>query len=310
MNREERRRAARGSQRGNHFPGPGGPARQGQAAGQVPFLGLIPEPPEIHLTPLEHGCGCVIDWGWEPSTSDPGSFIAWCSTVVNSNCPWHGAASGLAIDTPPDATIHMADPGTGLGCYARQATGTDVQLGRELTRQLQALLALDPDDTASITAVAPRELLAAYREGGYDAPRAWLHSRITDVLLNRGASIENQLFDALRRRAVDSPDDTPPPGTGPSPGQEHDVIDHDPADDPADDLAPLTVGDLRALLASEQLPDDLPVIVGGQDFDDPGKTWSGLADAVWVDDQGPPGGRLCLAAMGLGLVATKDGQTV
>ncbi|AHJ58517.1 hypothetical protein [Amycolatopsis keratiniphila] len=65
---------------------------------------------------------------------------------------------------------------------------------------------------------------------------------------------------------------------------------------------PLTVGELRAYLACRpDLADDLPVVVGGHDFDEPSRKLQGLADAVWTDAQGAFGGRLVIAAMGLGL---------
>lgn len=72
------------------------------------------------------------------------------------------------------------------------------------------------------------------------------------------------------------------------------------------DSSPLTVGALRAFLACQpDLPDDLPVVVGGVDWDDHDRRLTGLADAIWSDAEGAFGGRLCIAAMDLGLV-TED----
>ena len=72
--------------------------------------------------------------------------------------------------------------------------------------------------------------------------------------------------------------------------------------------AALTVAALRAFLTAHPgLPDDLPIIIGGPDFDDPTTTWTGRADHVWIDDPEGPDARLCLAALGIGMVNTPDG---
>ncbi len=69
-----------------------------------------------------------------------------------------------------------------------------------------------------------------------------------------------------------------------------------------DEGSPLTVGDLRRLLAESDLNDEFPVVVGGRDWDDHSKMLVGLADDTWTDNEGQFGGRLCIAAMHLGLV--------
>ncbi|WP_328530106.1 hypothetical protein OG984_02680 [Nocardioides sp. NBC_00368] len=76
-----------------------------------------------------------------------------------------------------------------------------------------------------------------------------------------------------------------------------------PTAGPPSDPSPLTVGALRTFLACRpDLPDDLPVVVGGVDWDDHDRMFTGLADAIWSDGEGAFGGRLCIAAMTLGLV--------
>ncbi|MGV9384654.1 hypothetical protein ACWDRB_53180 [Nonomuraea sp. NPDC003707] len=50
------------------------------------------------------------------------------------------------------------------------------------------------------------------------------------------------------------------------------------------------------------MPDDVPIVVGGVEFDDPDKRLIGLADDIWLDGEGALGGRLVLAAAGIGLV--------
>lgn len=68
----------------------------------------------------------------------------------------------------------------------------------------------------------------------------------------------------------------------------------------------LTVAALRAFLAAHPgLPGDLPIMVGGRDFDDANVYWQGLADEVWTDAEGHFGGRLCIGAMGLGLASER-----
>ncbi|MFI1919381.1 hypothetical protein [Nocardia sp. NPDC020380] len=66
---------------------------------------------------------------------------------------------------------------------------------------------------------------------------------------------------------------------------------------------PMTVGRLRQFLNDIAVPDHLPVVVGGLDFDDPSRHFNGLADAIWADNEGQFGGRLCIAAQGIGLVS-------
>lgn len=78
--------------------------------------------------------------------------------------------------------------------------------------------------------------------------------------------------------------------------------------DDSEEFAPMTVGRLRQYLAHSPLPDDLPVIVGGLDVADRTKKIRGLADALWADDEGEFGGRLCLGAMGIGLLTEQDGH--
>jgi hypothetical protein len=64
----------------------------------------------------------------------------------------------------------------------------------------------------------------------------------------------------------------------------------------------VTVGDLREFLRTNEISDELPVVIGGRDFDTAARTSVGLADEIWSDDQGLFGGRLCIGAMRLGLV--------
>ncbi|MEV6030068.1 hypothetical protein AB0L65_02905 [Nonomuraea sp. NPDC052116] len=59
---------------------------------------------------------------------------------------------------------------------------------------------------------------------------------------------------------------------------------------------------MRRFLLKEAVPDDVPIVVGGVEFDDPNKRLIGLADDIWLDGEGALGGRLVLAAAGIGLV--------
>lgn len=47
-------------------------------------------------------------------------------------------------------------------------------------------------------------------------------------------------------------------------------------------------------------------MVGGTDWDDHDRRFTGLADAIWSDTEGAFGGRLCIAALDLGLVADDE----
>lgn len=83
------------------------------------------------------------------------------------------------------------------------------------------------------------------------------------------------------------------------------IPDRAPAADaprPGAEPVPLTIGALRAFLACRpDLSDDLPVVVGGVDFDDPDRKMMGMADVLWSDAQGAFGGRLCITAESIGL---------
>ncbi|MBN9747761.1 hypothetical protein DMP23_42865 [Amycolatopsis sp. A1MSW2902] len=71
------------------------------------------------------------------------------------------------------------------------------------------------------------------------------------------------------------------------------------SEEPQPDPVPLTIGAMRAFLACRpDLADDLPVVVGGVDFDDPDRKMMGMADVLWSDTQGAFGGRQRHAVVG------------
>lgn len=160
----------------------------------VPFLGVRSMPEGVAWTPLEHRCGCVVEWGWEGTTSNPLAFMSFCAVAVESACPWHGAESGRPISSPRWQVLDMHNPQDGTSFYARMAEADDVQLGREITRQLRSLLTLvDRHDRQAIIAQMPPVLVAGYSRKGYDPVHAWVQGRMTDLLLNRGADTQGHL---------------------------------------------------------------------------------------------------------------------
>jgi len=169
---------------------------------------LVAYPERVHWTPIEQRCGCAIDWGWD-QRSDPEAFMIWCVDMSGANCPWHGAATGQFPAPPPDMTISLRDSRSGVAYYARRATGADIPLGQELARQLAELMTATRDN---LIQDAPQELRDHYTEEGYDPAHEWLRTRLTDIVLNRGSSIDwNALSTALDDEYRDArrPDDIP-----------------------------------------------------------------------------------------------------
>jgi hypothetical protein len=131
------------------------------------------------------------------------------------------------------------------------------------------------------------------------------------------------VFEIVPMRWVDEVHGLPPVRLTPFGGPPGDWDDTSDGDDPTphegqvqdqpsvfsanEDGDPLTVGRLRQFLAERQdLPDSLPVIVGGADLDEPLRHRLGIADAIWADAGGGFGGRLVIGAMSLGLTTDDD----
>ncbi|MEU8182109.1 hypothetical protein AB0B86_15250 [Micromonospora sp. NPDC049047] len=162
------------------------------AAGSTSPLGLVPYPEQGQWTPIEQGCGCVIGWGWD-QRSDPEAFMMWCVEMTLANCVWHGAESGGFPAPPPDATISLVDRRSGVAYLTRRAVGDDIELGRELTRQIKELMTSSRGDRL---ASVPGALRDHFVEEGYDPAEQWMQTRLTDIVLNRGSSID---WNALQR---------------------------------------------------------------------------------------------------------------
>ncbi|WP_336047738.1 hypothetical protein [Streptomyces sp. CA2R101] len=145
-----------------------------------------PATPEVHWTPLRQECGCVIDWGWDPASVPPDTFLYWCGHVVDLRCPWHGGAEGKPLGIPDGVPVALRDPDTGVALYARRATGEDVALGRRLADGLQDLTAkMATPDPSAVLAEIPPPYLRFLRSEGYDPVNAWLQQRLVDIVLNR-----------------------------------------------------------------------------------------------------------------------------
>jgi hypothetical protein len=160
-------------------------------------LGLVPYPKQGQWTPIEQRCGCVIDWGWD-QRSNPEAFMTWCIEMTTANCVWHGAESRQFPAPPPNATISLVDRRSGVAYLTRRAVGDDIQLGRELTRQIKELISSSRDD---LIASVPGALRDHFVEDGYDPAEQWIQTRLTDIVLNRGNSIDwHALTAALEAR--------------------------------------------------------------------------------------------------------------
>jgi TPR repeat protein len=146
----------------------------------------VPFPEQVRWTPIVQSCGCVIDWGWD-QRSHPEMFMNWCIEMTRSKCVWHGADSGRFNPPPDGATIALSNKATGTSYFVRQAVGKDIALGQELTRQLRELLVLGNDQ---LLAAMPTRMRLFFDKDGYDPAEQWLETRLTDILLNQGGSID------------------------------------------------------------------------------------------------------------------------
>ncbi|WP_346533855.1 tetratricopeptide repeat protein [Micromonospora sp. DPT] len=174
------------------------------AVGDVPPPRAVPYPQQVQWTPIEQNCGCVIDWGWDQQ-SDPVAFMTWCSAMAAANCIWHGAESGKFPAPPPDVTISLRDPRSGVSFYARRAQGDDDGRGRELTTQLRDLAGQTREE---LIATMPEQLRDYFVDNGYDPAEQWLDTRLTDIILNSGNGIDWSALDTM----TDARDAAEPPG--------------------------------------------------------------------------------------------------
>ncbi|MGP3917663.1 hypothetical protein [Nonomuraea sp. 10N515B] len=162
------------------------PKRKPPSRSPLPPLGTHQTPESVAYTPIQQTCGCVVNWGWEPTSCDPRTFMAWCRAMSGAPCPWHGAESGQPVDVPTTAVINMRDLTTGRGFYARIATAGDIELGRRLTAELHELAELVESGPEAVRAAVPAPLRRWLEENGYDPVTAWVDQRMTDIILNRG----------------------------------------------------------------------------------------------------------------------------
>lgn len=139
------------------------------------------------FTPVQHLCGCVIDWGWNVQLVPPPLFIHWFMQLVDFPCPWHGGLSSPMPRGPEGDILCVTQTGTQATFYARRAQGEDLALGRDLSGQLREVVAqvlrTPPDEV-------PLEVPEHYRtwliENDPDPMNAWLDQRLADIVLNRG----------------------------------------------------------------------------------------------------------------------------
>lgn len=166
----------------------------GSHAGEEAF-GFRPTSPKIDWTPLEHHCGCVVDWGWRSQIVPPPVFITWCSQLVGTDCPWHGGESG---DASEDAQIEVSDGGHGLSFPARRATGESVALGREMTSQLRTIFATVVGNTPEqLKEQVPPLYRVRMEEQGQDPVNSWLDHQLTNIVLNHGGGVSVEAMEAL-----------------------------------------------------------------------------------------------------------------
>jgi TPR repeat protein len=142
-------------------------------------------PESISWTPLQHRCGCVMDWGWSSTTADPHAFMNCCIQAIDSACPAHTSPEADL----PSAIIEFSAGSGGPVIYARPASGDDITLGCALAVQLRHIIGLHRSgDRDAILAEMPTAYSNWMREHHYDPVAAWTDQRVTDIALNRGQS--------------------------------------------------------------------------------------------------------------------------
>lgn len=170
-------------------------------------FGFKPTPPQkkVDWTPLEHNCGCVVDWGWSSSSVPPPVFIAWYNQLLGTDCPWHGGDSGVPIGAPEDAQIEMVDTENGFSFPARKATGESIELGQKLTAELRSIHAMVVGNSpAQLKAKLPPRYRAWMEEQGQDPVNSWLDHQFTNIVLNRGNGISIEFMENLLQQKADA----------------------------------------------------------------------------------------------------------
>jgi hypothetical protein len=171
----------------------------GSDAGAAAF-GLRPQPEEkkIDWTPLEHDCGCVVDWGWLSRIIPPQVFIAWCNQLLGTDCPWHGGVNGTPTNAPENAQIEMVDQKNGFSFPARKATGESIELGKELTAQLRILHATIVGNSPTQLKEKVPPFYRARMEGqGQDPVNMWIEHQLTNIVLNRGGGLSVEAIETM-----------------------------------------------------------------------------------------------------------------
>jgi hypothetical protein len=79
-----------------------------------------------HWMPLEHECGCVVDWGCDANQSEElaASFMP---AAAPFPCPWHGSASGQSATAPAEGEERFL---VASGVFYRRATNDLREDGR------------------------------------------------------------------------------------------------------------------------------------------------------------------------------------
>ncbi|MEH1017916.1 hypothetical protein V6U90_33275, partial [Micromonospora sp. CPCC 206060] len=124
------------------------------------------------------------------TSHDPPTFIQWCMQMAGTLCPWHGGLSRPLSDGPPGALLCVVQSGAGALFYARHAVGGDVDLGRQITEQLDELTGqVLRTPRGHVPGEVPTHFRRWLYENDPDPMNGWLDQRLTDIVLNRGADM-------------------------------------------------------------------------------------------------------------------------
>jgi hypothetical protein len=155
-------------------------------------------PSDLHWTPLQQSCGCVVEWGWDTKVIPPPVFVEWCLSMIKAPCVWHGAETGK-VSAPEDATVYLKLPNGPGRLYVRRVRPEWQELGVDLTSQaLELSEKLREDNVSGILVDIPAKYQRVMRAKGFNPAETWIEMRMMDIFLNLGrVTLTSEMIEKL-----------------------------------------------------------------------------------------------------------------
>lgn len=152
-------------------------------------------PPDLHWTPLQQSCDCIIEWGWDTKKIPPPAFVEWCMSMLVEPCVWHGAETGMEVPANTKVVALRSPLGN---IYTKRADDDRRELGIELTRQAGELVGKMQDDIAGVLRDIPPKYRRYMRDKGYNPAETWVEMQLVDIFLNHGRpTLTPEMIEAL-----------------------------------------------------------------------------------------------------------------